>query len=99
MHASKLLTFQPSALASIGALITILSLAFDTFAQQVLSLRTRSIIVNTSLDGNSLPRASQYTNEFDGENALLFSHQFDNGRRFCKHFHCRSTRFARCLVL
>jgi hypothetical protein len=57
------------ALAALGALLTLLALAFDTFAQQVLTTRTHAGNVLGS-DGNgnlatALPRAVEYVGQYD----------------------------------
>jgi hypothetical protein len=55
-------------LASLGAVITILSLAFDTFAQQVLTTRTRPTVDvgssgNASAPATALPLAVTYSGQ------------------------------------
>ena len=57
------------ALAALGGLLTVLSLAFDTFAQQVLTTRTRpGSEVGSDGGGNpatALPRAITYIGQED----------------------------------
>lgn len=60
--------FYPRALAVLGAFLVIFSLAFDTFAQQVLTTRTRptnEIGSNNNGTSTPLPRSMAYLNQRD----------------------------------
>ena len=48
------------ALASLGAIITVLSLTFDTFSQSVLTTGSRLVPSSEPTPGSSLPRALAY---------------------------------------
>jgi hypothetical protein len=60
------LIFSHSNLASIGALIVILSLAFDTFTQQIVMTYTRQVVSTDITSLVTLPRAFAYTGSISG---------------------------------